>query len=135
MITPFLNFHGKCEEAVRYYQTVFGFEDPKFLKFGMAPLRGFEVYENYDDKVMFTFFVIANTQIMACDYYPGLESIPGQSASLNIIHESEEDIRKWFELLSMDGKRGMELQETAWAPLYASCIDKYGIVWQFSWNK
>lgn len=33
MITPFLNFHGQCEEAVLYYQTIFGFEEPRFLRF------------------------------------------------------------------------------------------------------
>lgn len=135
MITPFLNFHGKCEEAVKYYQTIFAFDEPHFLKFGMATSRGFEVYDDYDDKVMFTFFKVSGTQVMACDYYPGLESTPGQSVSLNIIHENEEDIRNWFTILSADGKKGMEPQATAWAPLYASCIDKYGIVWQFSLNR
>lgn len=41
----------------------------------------------------------------------------------------------WFTILSTDGKKGMEPQATAWALLYASCIDKYEIVWQFSLNR
>ena len=134
MITPFLNFHGQCEEAVRYYQTIFGFEEPRFLKFKMAPNRGFEVSADFDDKVMFTFFIISNTQIMACDHYPGLESVSGQSMSLNIIHDNKEELFRWYGMLAEDGQIGMIPQETAWAPFYASCIDKYNIVWQFSYN-
>jgi len=134
MITPFLNFHGQCEEAVRYYQTIFGFEEPRFLKFKMAPNRGFEVSSDFDDKIMFTFFIVSNTQVMACDHYPGLETTSGQTMSLNIIHDNKEELFRWFELLSKDGQVGMSPQETAWAPLYASCIDKYNVVWQFSHN-
>ena len=134
MITPFINFHGQCEEAVRYYQTIFGFEEPRFLKFKMAPNRGFDVSSEFNDKVMFTFFEISNTRIMACDHYPGLESQSGQTVSLNIIHDNKDELFKWFELLSNDGIVGMPIQETAWAPLYASCIDKFNIVWQFSFN-
>lgn len=135
MITPFLNLHGKCEEVVHYYQTVFGFEEPRFLKFNMTPTRGYEVPIEFEDKVMFTFFKISNTRVMACDYYPGLASIPGQSISLNVIHENEIEMLKWFEHLSSEGIVGMKPQVTAWAPLYASCTDKYGIVWQFSLNQ
>jgi len=134
MITPFLNFHGRCEEAIRYYQTIFGFEEPRFLKFKMALNRGYDVPSEFDDKVMFTFFIISSTQVMACDHYPGLESISGQTMSLNIIHDNKEELLKWFELLSKEGQVGMIPQETAWAPLYASCVDKFNVVWQFSYN-
>lgn len=134
MITPFLNFHGQCEEAVLYYQTIFGFEEPRFLRFKMALNRGFEVPIELNDQVMFTFFEISGARIMACDYYPGLKSTRGQSMGLNIIHDNKDELFKWFEQLSKEGQVGMSPQETAWAPLYASCIDKYNIVWQFSYN-
>ena len=36
MIVPFMNFHGQCEAAVLYYQAIFKFEDPFFLKFNQV---------------------------------------------------------------------------------------------------
>lgn len=134
MIVPFLNFHGQCEEAVRYYQRIFTFKDPFFLKFDKVSDFPYAIPENYGDKVMFTEFTISDQKIFACDVYPGMPSIVGQSVSLNVIHDSLDDIRTWFEALSSEGVVGMPLQATNWAPQYASCTDKFGIVWQFSWN-
>ena len=56
MIIPFMNFHGQCEEAVLYYQNIFKFKDPFFLKFAMAPSVPFTIPADYEDKIMFTEF-------------------------------------------------------------------------------
>ena len=40
-----------------------------------------------------------------------------------------------IDALSKEGVVGMPIQATPWAPQSGSCTDKYGIVWQFSWNK
>lgn len=134
MIIPFMNFHGQCEEAVLYYQRIFKFNDPFFLRFNKVPNLPYVIPEDYGDKIMFTEFTIADQKIFACDVYPGVQSTSGQSVSLNVIHSSLEDIQTWFEALSSEGIVGMTLQATNWAPQYASCTDKYGIVWQFSYN-
>lgn len=134
MIVPFMNFHGQCEAAVLYYQTIFKFEDPLFLKFNQVQNVAFTIPEDYGNKVMFTEFRIADQKIFACDVYPGLQSTSGQSISLNVIHSSLEDIQTWFDALSKEGVVGMPIQATPWAPQYGSCTDKYGIVWQFSWD-
>lgn len=134
MIIPFMNFHGQCEEAVLYYQNIFKFKDPFFLKFAMAPSVPFTIPADYEDKIMFTEFTIADQKIFACDVYPGVHSTSGQSVSLNVIHSSLEDIQTWFDALAKEGVVGMTVQMTPWAPQYGSCTDKYGIVWQFSYN-
>lgn len=134
MIVPFMNFHGQCEEAVLYYQSIFKFKDPFFLKYAMASPVPFAIPEDYGHKVMFTEFTIAQQKVFACDVYPGVMSHRGQSVSLNVIHESLEDIQCWFDALSKDGQIGMPIQATNWAPQYGSCTDKFGIVWHFSWN-
>ena len=134
MIIPFMNFHGQCEEAVLYYQSIFKFNDPFFLKFNKVPNLPYVIPEDYGNKVMFTEFTITDQKIFACDVYPGVQSTSGQSVSLNVIHSSLDDIRIWFETLSSEGVMGMSLQATNWAPQYASCTDKYGIVWHFSYN-
>lgn len=135
MIVPFMNFHGQCEEAVLYYQKIFNFTDPFFLKYAMVPNVPFAIPDDFGDKIMFTEFTIADQKVFACDVYPGVQSKEGQSVSLNVIHPSLEDIQRWFDALSKEGVVGMIIQPTTWAPLYGSCTDKYGIVWQFSWNK
>lgn len=134
MIVPFLCFHGQTQEAVRYYQTIFKFEEPRFLLFNQVPQRGFDVPDVLLGGVMFTEFNIDGTQVMACDHYPGLGSQPGQTISLNIISSDRSKMVKAFEALLKDGQLGLPLQETLWAPLYGSLVDKYGVVWQFSLN-
>ncbi len=133
MIVPFLCFHGQCEEAVRTYAKIFGFE-ARFLLFLQAPNRGFDVPEIFNSKVMFTQFTIADQQVMATDHVPGLSTQPGQSVTLNIIHTSKADIERWFAELSEGGTVGMPLQKTNWAPWYGSLTDRFGITWQFSLN-
>ena len=135
MILPFLCFYGRTQEAVTYYQSVFGFEQPHFLLFAQVPNRGFEVPETLNDGVMFTEFTVSQTRVMACDAYPGLPGVPGQSVSLNIIETDEDKLRQWFEALAQDGQIGMPLQPTLWAPLYASVTDRFGIIWQLSLNR
>lgn len=132
MIVPFLCFYGKTEEAVKYYQSIFEFEEPQFLKFSQVLNRGFEVSEDLKDGVMFTEFKIGETTIMACDAYPGLDTIPGQSTSLNLILKDEMVFRRIFNQFGQEGRVGMSLQKTLWAPLYGSLVDKYGVVWQLS---
>lgn len=134
MITPFLCFNGKTEEVIRYYQTVFGFEQPHFLHFNEVPQRGFDVPKHLESGVMFTEFEIEGTKLMACDHYPGLESSKGQTLSLNIILSDKERMEAWVYALASEGTMGMKPQQTLWAPWYASVIDKYGLVWQFSLN-
>lgn len=133
MIIPFLNFHGRCEEAVNYYATLFDFK-PQFLRFSMAPVRGFEVPKAYDDKIMFTMFAIAGNMIYACDHYPGLSSVEGQTLSLNLIADKE-TLESVYRKLRPDGQNGMAFQKTLWSDWYASLIDRYGVVWQFSLDK
>lgn len=133
MIIPFLNFHGRTEEAVTYYASLFDFK-PQFLKFSMAPDRGFDVPEAMNDKVMFTLFQIAGNTIYATDHYPGLDSVPGQGMSINLIADKA-TLESVFKKLAPEGKVGMNFQKTLWSGWYASLIDKYGIVWQFSLNE
>ena len=112
MIVPFMNFHGQCEAAVLYYQSIFKFEDPFFLKFNQVRNLAFTIPEDYGNKVMFTEFMIADQKIFACDVYPGMPSHAGQSISLNVIHSSLEDIQTWFDALSKEGVVGMPIQAT-----------------------
>lgn len=132
MIVPFLCFHGKAEEAITYYHTVFGFKLPHFLHFNEVENRGFDVPKSLSSGVMFTEFELDHSKIMACDYYPGLSSIPGQGISLNLILSDKQHLNQWAEALASEGRWGLKPQETLWAPWYASVEDKYGIVWQFS---
>ncbi len=133
MIIPFLNFHGRCEEAVTTYAKLFGFE-PRFLKFSMAPDRGFEVSPQELDKVMFTLFQIAGNTIYATDHYPGLDTIPGQGMSINLIADKE-TLESVFSKLVPKAQIGMTFQKTLWSAWYASLTDEFGVVWQFSLNE
>lgn len=130
MIIPFLNFHGRCEEAVTAYSKLFDFE-PRFLKFAMAPDRGFEVPADYGDKVMFTLFKVAGNMIYATDHYPGLSSVPGQTVSLNLIADKS-TLEQLFAKLAPTSTIGMPFQKTSWSGWYASLTDQFGVVWQFS---
>lgn len=133
MIIPYLCFHGRCEEAVTYYGERFGFK-PELLKFSTVPQRGFEVPQEMNEKIMFTRFLICGNPIMACDHYPGLETKTGQSMSINLVGTKEE-LEFAFSVLSKDGQVGMPFQKTLWSSWYASCIDKFQVVWQFSLNE
>ncbi len=66
-INPHINFNGNAEEAFLFYQSIFGGEFTKIIRFKDLESAEFPVPEKEADKIMHIELPIGHTKLMAND--------------------------------------------------------------------
>jgi PhnB protein len=128
-----LNFNGNCREVVEYYAEIFETERPQIMAMGDLPEDpNYPVSEEQKKLILHAKINICGSYIMMSDNCDGRIFTFGDNISLTIVHDNEEDIKRWFNKLKEDGKVDMELGETFWSKCYGTLTDKFGIMWQLS---
>ncbi|WP_141434219.1 VOC family protein [Bacillus sp. 03113] len=134
-VDVYLNFNGKCREAVEFYAQVFGTDEPQIMTFGEAPPHpDFPLPEEAKNLVMHTRLNIDGSNVMFSDVFPGMPFIEGNNVTLAFINKDINEIKSIFHKLKEGGTVGMELQETFWSKLYGQVTDKFGIHWQLNYD-
>ncbi|WP_108669137.1 VOC family protein [Peribacillus acanthi] len=134
-VDVYLNFNGNCREAVEFYAEVFGTETPKIMTFGEAPPNPeYPLPEEAKHLVMHTRLNIDGSNVMFSDVFPGMPFIEGNNINLALVSKDIEYMTSVFHKLKVDGKVGMELQETFWSKLYGQVTDKFGITWLLNYD-
>ena len=128
-VEPYLNFDGRCEEALEFYKKALGAEVKALLRFkdnpepqpGMTP-------PGAENKVMHANFRIGDTEMLASDgRCLGQPKFQGFSLSLWAKTEAEAD--KKFAALADGGQVQMPLAKTFFSPRFGMVADKFGIGW------
>jgi PhnB protein len=86
-VQPYLNFEGRCEEAIEFYRRVLGAEVAMLMRFkdSPEPCAPGMVPPGAEDKVMHAQFRIGKTTVMASDCRSsGKPSFQGFSLSLTV---------------------------------------------------
>lgn len=134
-IGVYINFNGNCLEAIEFYAKVFETESPKIMTFGEAPPNPeFPIPEEAKKLVMHALLNINGNSFMFSDVFPGSHFSEGNNISLVVVSKSIDDTKCLFEKLKEGGTVVMELQETFWSKCYGSLTDRFGIVWQLSYD-
>lgn len=129
MITPFINFAGKCKEALDFYETVFNAKDKHIMYFKDAPPNpDFVVTEQMQDYVLYAEMTITGTKVSFSDTQSNV--VPGNMISLGVNLATEAEVRLIFDRLKEGGEVLMELAPQFYSPLYGWVKDKFGIGWQ-----
>lgn len=135
-INPYLNFDGKAEEAMSFYQSVLGGEfEGGISYFGDIP--GMELPEEEKSRVMHISLKIDDqTSIMASDTSPtmGHVWIKGNHNYISIHPDTKDEGDRICKGLSAGGKMEMEYQKTFWGAYFGSFEDKYGIGWMVNYT-
>ncbi|MDF2615199.1 MAG: glyoxalase family protein [Clostridia bacterium] len=134
-VQVYINFNGNCREAVEYYAEVFGTAKPVIMTFGeMPPNPEFALPEEAKSLVMHAKLEINGSTVMFSDVFPGMPFTAGNNISLTIVSTSMDEVKTLFSKLKDGGSVEMDLQETFWSKCYGSLIDKFGIIWQLSYD-
>lgn len=132
-LTPYLTFGTNCREAMNFYKGIFGGE-LFIMTVGEAP-ESENVPAASKDLVMHSFLKTSSFEIMASDAVMGPAPKNGDTVTLTLGVESNEESEKLFSALSAGGKVTMPLAETFWAHRFGMLTDKYGFLWMVSFNK
>lgn len=130
LIQPYLNFSGRCQEALDFYRTAVGAQVDMVMRFKETPepLPPGMLPPGFENKVMHSSFRIGGSTVMATD---GIEAnVPFSGFSLAFVVATVPEAEQAFTALSAGGTVKMPLGETFWSPAYGMLTDKFGVVWQ-----
>lgn len=127
IVQAYLDFDGRCEEAVEFYRQALGAEVDMLLRVKDSP-EPQECGEMDENQIMHTSFRIGDTVIMASDCYAkNKPEFKGFSLSLTVPTEAEAD--RYFNALSEGGEVQMPLEKTFWSPRFGVVTDRFGVSW------
>jgi len=124
---PYLNFDGRCEEALEFYKKAVGAKVDMMMRCKEAPEPG-QIKPGLEDKILHSSFTVGKSMIMASDgYNQNNPSFNGTSLALSTATESE--AQKLFDALAEGGQVRMPLTKTFFSPAFGMLADKFGVPW------
>jgi PhnB protein len=127
-VQPYLNFDGRCEEAVEFYRRALGAEVTALMRFKDSPQPCESGMAPPGDKVMHASFRIGDSTLMASDgYCGGRPSFQGISLSLTLPNDAT--AQRVFASLAEGGKVEMPLSKTFFASQFGVVADRFGVSW------
>ena len=135
LVHVYLNFPGNTEEAMRYYEKVFGTKITMLQTFGDGAFIP-NVPEHAKKKVLHAQLPITDTvHLMASDNVEGFSPVKfalGNNFHVSIVAKDKAEADRAFELLSAGGKVGMPIANAPWGPYFGMCTDRFGVQWMVS---
>lgn len=132
MISPAIHLTGNCSEAISLYQKAFPLTINSIDYYRDAPPdfdSGMSDSEEDLAKVMHAELTISGSRVNMCDVKPE-DVIPGNMILLNVFLDSEDDVRKAYDVLKESGKIFVELGPQFFSSMYGSVEDRFGVRWQ-----
>jgi len=130
-VNPYLAFPGNCREAMNFYKNSLEGE-LEILEFEDSPM---EVPEQHKNKILHSKLEFGESIIMASDIMPGQNVNFGDSMSIAVSAESEENGEKYFSKLSEGGKVIMPFEDAFWGAKFGMLQDKFGVRWMVDCTK
>jgi len=129
-VQAYLNFDGRCEEALEFYKKTLGAEVDMLMRVKDSPEQppAGTAPPGIENKVMHASFRIGQTSIMASDCHcTGKPNFQGFSLSLHVPNEAAAD--RTFAALAEGGQVLMPLGKTFFSPRFGMVADRFGLSW------
>jgi PhnB protein len=126
VVQPYLQFDGRCEEALEFYKKTLGAHVTSIHRFKDAPPNA--AMNAPGDKIMHVSFKIGNSEIFASDGdCKGHSKFQGISLSLTV--PTEKEAHRIFAALSDGGHTQMPMAKTFFSPAFGMLADRFGVSW------
>lgn len=126
-VEPYLNFDGRCEEALEFYKKALGAKVDMLMRFKEAPDQSM-VTPQSKEKVMHAAVHVGDTQILMSDGRCG-GGAKFDGFSLAVTANDAAEAEKMFNALADGGQVRMPLAETFFSPRFGMVADKFGVGW------
>jgi PhnB protein len=126
-VEPYLNFDGRCEEALEFYKKALGAKVEMLMRFKDAPDQSM-ITPGSADKVMHSRIHIGDTAVLMSDgRCTGKANFHGIALAISVASEAEAE--KAFIALADGGQVQMPLGKTFFWPRFGMLSDKFGVGW------
>jgi len=129
-VQPYLDFSGRCEEAIEFYKLALGAKVEMLMRFKDAPPgpSNGDCGPAVADKVMHASLKIGDTTVMVSD--GRMQGKPAfQGISLSLDAKDEAHARRLFGALSEGGQVYQPLIPTFFSPAFGMVADRFGVSW------
>lgn len=120
----YLNYHGTCEEAFRFYETHLGGKVVMMMRHNENPNP--QLPPDFGEKILHAQLELGGATLMGADI-PGAEPIRSAYASLTL--DSNAEAERVYALFADGGQIFMKMQETFFSPRFAMLRDRFGTSW------
>ena len=128
-VQPYLDFNGRCEEAIEFYRRALGAEVTLLHRFKDSPDPNM-CSPAAADKVMHANLRIGESTVLASDgggSQDGQLNFQGFLLTLNVSNVAEAE--RLFAALSDGGQVMMPLTKTFFSPSFGMLTDRFGVRW------
>lgn len=136
IINPSINFNGNAEEAFLFYQSVFGGNFGKIVRFKDLGGSGYPIDESEADKIMHITLAIGNNVLIGNDVPQSMGTVNEQEnrSKISISAASREEADQLFNGLTAGGSVEVPMNDSPWGSYFGMFRDKYGIEWMIDFN-
>jgi len=132
-IHAYLTFNGDCREAMTFYQQCLGGE-LHFQTLGDSP-AGAKMPLQMKNNILHSTLQLREMALMASDIVFENGLVVGNSVSLLLNCNNEEEIKLCYERLSKGGEQTHPIEFTFWGSLFGGLTDKFGNHWLLNYQK
>jgi PhnB protein len=126
-VQSYLNFNGRCEEALDFYRRALDAKIEMLMRFKESPDSSM-VSPGSEEKVMHSSFRVGDATVNASDgQCQGHTNFQGISLALTVADAAEAEKR--FGALAEGGQVQMPLTETFFSPRFGMVADRFGVSW------
>lgn len=131
-INPWINFNGNAEEAFTFYQSVFGGDFTKIIRFKELSSPEFPIEEKDANKIMTIVLPIGKHNVLIANDVPDFMGPVNENenrSKISISADSREEADQLFNGLSAGGAIEGPIGDSPWGTYAGMFRDKYGIEW------
>ncbi len=132
-IISYLTFNGNCREAMTFYKKCLGGE-LILQTIGESPMAE-KMPPQMKEHILHSTLINGDVVIMASDMASENGIVKGNSVSLMLNCNSDEEIKSCYEKLSADGKADHPLEDTFWGAVFGDLTDKFGNHWLLNYTR
>ncbi len=132
-INAYLTFNGNCRQAMNFYNEVLDGE-LSLQTIGESPMAD-KMPAKMKDCILHSQLTKGDLVLMGSDMVGEQGLLKGNSVTLMLACNSEEEIKNCYEKLSVEGKTTHPLENTFWGALFGGLTDKFGNHWLLNFEK
>jgi PhnB protein len=128
-IQPYLQFQGRCDEAIEFYRSALGAEVEVIMRWKDCPEpQPGMIPPGAEKRVMHAAFRVGETTVLASDgLTQGQPTFQGFSLALTV--PTDADAKRRFELLAERGQVQQPLMPTFFTSSFGIVTDRFGVSW------
>ena len=132
-LIPYLNFNGKCRQAMTFYKACLGGE-LTLVKISESPMAA-QMPSEMGALILHSQLTTKNGIILRGSDMMGKNLVNGNAIMLCIDCHTDKETTTIFSKLSAGGHIITPLHQTFWGATYGELTDKFGFIWMFNYTK